>query len=97
MMKLLKQELKGSLQTKAGALLTRPAFHRFKQRLDYAEYGGAPLIGVKGVTVICHGRSSAKAIRNAIGVARDSQLGRINERIGAEIGVSVAASRDGYR
>jgi len=97
MMKLLKQELKGSLQAKAGALLTRPAFHRFKQRLDYAEYGGAPLIGVKGVTVICHGRSSAKAIRNAIGVARDCQLGRINERIGAEIGVSVAASRDGYR
>ena len=87
MLRLLKQELKRSLQTKAGAILARPAFNRFKQRLDYAEYGGAPLIGIKGVTIICHGRSSSKAIRNAIGVARDFCLGKINEKIEAEIGV----------
>jgi glycerol-3-phosphate acyltransferase PlsX len=91
MMKLLKEELQGSLQSKAGAMLTRPAFQRFKQRLDYAEYGGAPLIGVKGVTVICHGRSSSKAIRNAIGVARDYCLGQMNERIEAEIGIGALA------
>src|SRR5262249_44462408 len=97
MMKLLKEELKASLQAKAGALLTRPAFHRFKQRLDYAEYGGAPLIGVKGVTVICHGRSSAKAIRNAIGVAKDYCQGGINERLEHEIGAHAVAQADGHR
>jgi glycerol-3-phosphate acyltransferase PlsX len=83
---LLKEELRSSLQTKAGAILSRPAFRRFRRRVDYAEYGGALLIGIKGVTVICHGRSNAKAIRNAIGVARDFCLGDINERIEAEIG-----------
>lgn len=90
MMKLLKTELNVSLQTKAGALLTRPAFQRFKQRLDYAEYGGAPLIGVKGITVICHGRSSARAIKNAIGVARNYCLAGMNEKIEEEIGGSVS-------
>ena len=94
-MKMLKEELMGSLPSKAGAILTRPAFQRFKQRLDYAEYGGAPLIGVKGVAVICHGRSSSKAIRNAIGVAKDCCLGNINERLEAEIGSRAIASLDG--
>jgi glycerol-3-phosphate acyltransferase PlsX len=97
MMRLLKEELKASLQAKAGALLTRPAFHRFKQRLDYAEYGGAPLIGVKGVTVICHGRSSAKAIRNAIGVAKDYCEGGINERLEAEVSGPAIAQMGGHR
>lgn len=85
MMKLLKHELKASLQTKAGALLTRPAFRRLKQRLDYAEYGGAPLLGIKGVTVICHGRSTPTAIRNAIRVARDYCRGDVNRKIEAEL------------
>src|ERR1051325_2534760 len=62
---LLRHDMMASIQTKAGALLTRPAFRQFKKRLDYAEYGGAPLLGIKGVTVICHGRSTAKAVRNA--------------------------------
>ena len=91
LMRLLKQELKASLQTKAGALLTRPAFQKFKQRIDYAEYGGAPLLGIKGVAVICHGRSSSKAIRNAIGVARDYCLGEVNAKIESELGQAVAA------
>jgi len=95
-MKMLKEELMGSLPSKAGAILTRPAFQRFKQRLDYAEYGGAPLIGVKGVTVICHGRSSAKAIRNAIGVARDCCLGNINGRLETEIGNRALATQGGH-
>ena len=92
LMRLLKQELKASLQAKAGALLTRPAFQKFKQRIDYAEYGGAPLLGIKGVAVICHGRSSSKAIRNAIGVARDYCLGEVNAKIESELGQAVAAS-----
>ena len=91
LMRLLKQELKASLQAKAGALLTRPAFQKFKQRIDYAEYGGAPLLGIKGVAVICHGRSSSKAIRNAIGVARDYCRGEVNAKIESELGQAVAA------
>jgi glycerol-3-phosphate acyltransferase PlsX len=97
LLRLLKHELKASLQTKAGALLTRPAFQRFKQRVDYAEYGGAPLLGIKGITVICHGRSNAKAIRNAIGVARDYCVAGVNEKIEAALGVSLAVSLDGTR
>ncbi len=95
-MRLLKEELKASLQTKAGAMLTRPAFQKFKRRLDYAEYGGAPLLGIKGVTVICHGRSTSKAIRNAIGVARDYCVGEVNKQIEVQLGASLMASHDGH-
>jgi glycerol-3-phosphate acyltransferase PlsX len=96
-MQLLRQEMMASIQTKAGALLTRPAFRQFKKRLDYAEYGGAPLLGIKGVTVICHGRSSAKAIRNAIRVARDYCLGEVNQKIETQLGAGVAIAHDGHR
>lgn len=89
LMKLLKQELTSSLQTKAGAMLTRPAFRRIKNKLEYAAFGGAPLLGVKGVTIVCHGRSNSKAVRNAIQVARDYCDGRMNERIEAALGQSV--------
>lgn len=96
-MRLLKHELKASLQTKAGAMLTRPAFQKFKERLDYAEYGGAPLLGIKGVAVICHGRSNAKAIRNAIAVAQTYCLGEVNGRIETQLGAAIVASHDGHR
>jgi glycerol-3-phosphate acyltransferase PlsX len=96
-MRLLKHELRASIQTKAGAVLTRPAFREFKKRLDYAEYGGAPLLGIRGVAVICHGRSNARAIRNAIAVARDYCVGQVNSRIENQLGAAVMASRDGYK
>lgn len=96
-MRLLKHELKASIQTKAGAMLTRPAFREFKKRLDYSEYGGAPLLGIQGVTVICHGRSNAKAIRNAIAVARDYCVGEVNRKIENQLGAAVMAGRDGFR
>jgi glycerol-3-phosphate acyltransferase PlsX len=96
-MRLLRHELKASIQTKAGALLTRPAFQKFKKRLDYAEYGGAPLLGINGVTVICHGRSSGKAIRNAIRVARDYCSGEVNVKIENFLGATVATAQDGHR
>jgi len=96
-MRLLKHELKATIQTKAGALLTRPAFQKFKKRLDYAEYGGAPLLGIKGVTVICHGRSSGKAIRNAIRVAHDYCNGEVNAKIESFLGATVATAQDGHR
>ena len=69
--KLLREEIKRTLQASVGFLLSRSAFRSFKQRLDYSEYGGAPMLGVKGCVIICHGRSSAKAIKNAIRFAAE--------------------------
>ena len=62
------------------------AFTDFKKRVDYSEYGGAPLLGVKGVCIITHGRSNANAIKNAIRVAAEFAEGKINERIEEELG-----------
>ena len=77
-------------------MLARTAFHDFKKRVDYSEYGGAPLLGVKGVCIIAHGRSNANAIKNAIRVAKEFAGGRANERIEAELanGHSAGASAD---
>jgi glycerol-3-phosphate acyltransferase PlsX len=66
---LLRQELLGTFGTRVGYLLSRRAFRRFRKRVDYSEYGGAPLLGVSGLCIIGHGRSSAKAIRNAVALA----------------------------
>lgn len=65
----LKRELSKNLTLKLGAFLSKPAFKKFKKLLDYSEYGGAPLLGVNGVCIICHGGSSAKAVKNGIRVA----------------------------
>jgi glycerol-3-phosphate acyltransferase PlsX len=62
----------GLLVCLPGLVLLLPALRRIARRLDYAEYGGAPLLGVDGVAVIAHGRSNAKAIKNAVRIARDS-------------------------
>lgn len=67
---LLKTELATSLSRKLGGALALPAFKAVKKKLDPDEYGGAPLLGVNGVSIICHGSSKAKAIRNAINVAK---------------------------
>ncbi len=67
----LKQEITRSLQASMGFLLSKDAFRSFKKRLDYSEYGGAPLLGVNGACLIGHGRSNAKAVRNAIKAAHD--------------------------
>lgn len=67
---MLKENLQQSLRTKIGAALAIPAFQAVKKAMDYAEYGGAPLLGVNGVSIICHGSSKAKAIKNAISVAQ---------------------------
>jgi glycerol-3-phosphate acyltransferase PlsX len=62
-------------------MMLRPAFANFKKTVDYSEYGGAPLLGVNGVCIIAHGRSTAKAIKNAIRVAGELIESRINEHI----------------
>ena len=66
---LLGDELQGTFSSQMGYLLSRRAFRRFRRRVDYSEYGGAPLLGVAGIAIVGHGRSSAKAVRNAIAAA----------------------------
>lgn len=66
---MLEAEVMASARCKAGALLMKPALRNLKHKMDYAEYGGAPLLGVKGVSVVCHGSSKAKAICKALEVA----------------------------
>jgi len=77
----LRQEYSRSWRTRLGYLLSRPAFKAFKKRVDYAEFGGVPLLGVKGATIISHGKSSPRAIRNAIRVAGEVVENRVNEQI----------------
>jgi glycerol-3-phosphate acyltransferase PlsX len=67
--KLLRKELGANLFTLLGGLLAAPAFRRFKKAVDYSEYGGAPLLGIDGVSLISHGKSNASAIKNAIRAA----------------------------
>ena len=66
---LLREELNRTFTSSLGLLLSRRAFRRFRRRVDYSEYGGAPLLGVGGVCVVGHGRSSPKAVRNAVAMA----------------------------
>jgi glycerol-3-phosphate acyltransferase PlsX len=80
----LKQEITRSLQASMGFLLSKDAFRSFKKRLDYSEYGGAPLRGVNGACLIGHGRSNAKAVRNAIKAAHDFVARRIPDKIRAK-------------
>ena len=66
---------------KMGYLMGKKAFGRFGKRVDYAEYGGAPLLGINGTGIVCHGRSNAKAIKNAIKVAAKMIRGKVNDHI----------------
>jgi glycerol-3-phosphate acyltransferase PlsX len=84
-LKLLKDELSRNLQVKLGALLSQQSFKRLKKRLDYSEYGGAPLLGLRGVSIICHGRSSSNAIKNAIRVAKEFAENQVNAKLEAEL------------
>jgi len=82
---MLSESLKKTTSRKLGYLLARGAFADFKKSVDYSEFGGAPLLGVKGVCIICHGRSTPKAIKNAIRVAGEFARGKINQRIEDEL------------
>jgi glycerol-3-phosphate acyltransferase PlsX len=82
---MLGQALAATMTRKIGYVLSRDAYSDFKKRIDYSEYGGVPLLGVKGVSIICHGRSNGNAIKNAIRVATECAQGRVNEKIEAEL------------
>jgi glycerol-3-phosphate acyltransferase PlsX len=82
---LLRESLESSISGKIGGLLSSGAFRDFKKRVDYSEYGGAPLLGVRGASIICHGRSNGNAIKNAIRVAKEFSEGQVNLRIENEL------------
>jgi glycerol-3-phosphate acyltransferase PlsX len=82
---LLRESLEATIAGKIGYALSKTALQDFRKRLDYSEYGGAPLLGVRGVCIICHGRSNANAVKNAIRVAREFSESRVNHRIEEEL------------
>jgi glycerol-3-phosphate acyltransferase PlsX len=100
----LKRALYSSTRAKLGGLLAKPALEAMKQRLDWREVGGAPLVGVNGVGVISHGRSDALAIENAIRRAADAAGAHFTEEIAQAVAPSAqllaegtaASSSDGH-
>jgi phosphate acyltransferase len=82
---LLRESLEATITGKIGYVIAKNAFSDFKKRVDYSEYGGAPLLGVRGVCIICHGRSNANAIKNAVRVAKEFCQADVNQRIEAEL------------
>jgi glycerol-3-phosphate acyltransferase PlsX len=82
---LLQESLRATITRQLGYVLSRSAFSDFKKRLDYSEYGGAPLLGIRGSVIICHGRSNSNAMRNAIRVAAEFAEARLNVRLEEEL------------
>ncbi|HIJ79628.1 MAG: phosphate acyltransferase PlsX [Desulfobulbaceae bacterium] len=78
---MLGEEISKTIKAKLGYLLAKDAFRSFKKRVDYAEYGGAPLLGLNGNGIICHGRSNPTAIKNAIRVAAEMARNKVNDQI----------------
>ncbi len=89
-MLMLRDEILKSLPAKIGYFFARHAFKSFRKRVDYAEYGGAPLLGVNGVGIICHGKSSSQAIKNAILEAAKM----VKRNVNRDILESLAASKN---
>src|SRR2546427_8753278 len=95
---MIKEELTRDLRSKIGAALSTRAITRFRKRVDYTEFGGAPLLGIDGEAIICHGRSPAKAIKNAVRVAGEWAKKGLNEHIRAALEAEVArGGREGGR
>ena len=84
-LRLLKREIQGRFWAKVGFLLAKPAFRAFRKKVDYAEVGGAPLLGIDGTGIICHGGSSPRAVTNAIRHARDYVEKQVTAKMFAQI------------
>jgi glycerol-3-phosphate acyltransferase PlsX len=82
---LLREELSSTITARVGSLLTLRALRHFRRRVDHSEYGGAPLLGVAGITIVGHGRSSAKAVRNAVAMAYRFATTRFIQRVERDI------------
>ncbi len=95
---MIREELTRDLRSKLGAALALPAFQRFQKRVDYTEMGGAPLLGIDGAAIICHGASPVKAIKNAVRVAGEWARAGLNEHIKTALEAEVArGGREGGR
>jgi phosphate acyltransferase len=81
----LRQSLKSTVTSQVGALLSRKAFAEFKKRLDYSEYGGAVLLGVRGACIIGHGSSNERAIMNGVRVTAEYAQAEVNSGIEAAL------------
>ena len=82
---LLADELQSTFSSQVGYLLSRRAFRRFRKRVDYSEFGGAPLLGVAGLCIVGHGRSSVKAVRNAVAMASRMAANQMMERLHSDM------------
>jgi phosphate acyltransferase len=95
---MIKEELMRDIRSKLGASLAIPAFARFKRRVDYTEMGGAPLLGIDGAAIVCHGASPVKAIKNAVRIAGEWAAAGVNEHIKAALEAEVErGTREGGR
>lgn len=83
--RMLREEMKSSIAGRAGLLLGNRSFKRLRRKLDYAEYGGAPILGINGVGIVCHGSSSARAIKNAVKMAAIYVKDQIQERLAVQM------------
>jgi len=83
--RILKKHLNATILSRFGTLLSWKAYKKIKKITDYSEYGGAPLLGLRGICIICHGRSSPNAVKNAINMAIEFQKHNVNESIRNEI------------
>jgi phosphate acyltransferase len=92
--RLLHEELSSTFGTRVGYLLSRQAFRRFRKRVDSAEYGGAPLVGLNGLCIVGHGRSSARAVRNGVAMAARFVGDKLVDKLSRDI---AAASHQGHR
>ncbi|MGI4829377.1 MAG: phosphate acyltransferase PlsX [Janthinobacterium lividum] len=88
----LRESLKSTVTAQVGALLSRKAFTMFKKRFDYSEYGGAPLLGLRGVCIVGHGSSNERAIMNGIRVAAEFAANEVNPAIEAMLAARATAT-----
>ena len=96
---MIREELTRDVLSKAGAVLAQRAFARMKRRVDYTEMGGAPLLGINGASIICHGASPVKAIKNALRVATEWVRNNVNGHITTALEAEsvLAEGREGGR
>ena len=95
---MIREELMRDVRSRLGAALAQSAFARFRRRVDYTEMGGAPLLGIDGAAIICHGASPVKAIKNAVRVAGEWARAGVNDHIKAALEAEVArGGREGGR
>lgn len=88
----LKSEVQSTLVTSLGGLVVLPALQNFKRSIDHAEYGGAPLLGLNGTCIICHGSAKARSIKNAIRVAAETISAQVNQHIAEKVSLTAVPS-----